>query len=97
MDSLNFIFGDQRILEASSCKYLSSRLNWADQVNYTAQKAWKALEFIMRVLKQGNSKENLAYMSQVRPILEYGAWGFVLGSVEGRSDKRVRTCAKGGG
>ena len=42
--------------EASSCKYLGkiirSDLNWVDQVNYTAQKAWKTLHFIMRILKK---------------------------------------------
>ena len=35
------------IPEASSCKYLGiilrSDLSWADQVNYTVKKAWKAL------------------------------------------------------
>ena len=76
VDSLNYIFGDQRIPEASNCKYLginiSSHLILADQVNYTAQKAWKALEFIMRVLKREIVKEILAYMSLVLPILEYG-------------------------
>jgi hypothetical protein len=45
-DSLNYSFGDQRISEASSCKYLGviipSDLSWAVQVNYTVQKAWKA-------------------------------------------------------
>jgi hypothetical protein len=60
VDSLNYIFGDQRIPEASSYKYLginsSSHLTWADQVNYTAQKAWRALESITCVLKQGNNK-----------------------------------------
>jgi len=39
--------GDQKIPEASSCEYLGiilrSDLNWVGQVNYTAQKAWKAL------------------------------------------------------
>ena len=45
-----------------------------DQVNYTAQKAWKALHFIMRVLKKGNKNtKSLAYTSLVRPILEYGS------------------------
>jgi len=46
-----------------------------DQANYTAQKAWKALHFVMRVLKKGNTKEykNLAYTSFLRPILEYGS------------------------
>ena len=45
-----------------------------DQVNYTAQKAWKALHFVMRVLKKGNrNTKSLTYTSLVRPILEYGA------------------------
>jgi hypothetical protein len=36
--------------------------------------AWKALHFIMRILKKGNSNtKTLAYMSLVRPVLEYGA------------------------
>ena len=39
--------GEQKILEASSCKYLEiilrSNLNWVDQVNYTVQNPWKAL------------------------------------------------------
>ena len=43
---LGYSFGDQKIPEASSCKYLGiilrSDLNWVGQVNYTAQKAWKA-------------------------------------------------------
>ena len=43
-----------------------------DQVNYTGQKVWKALHFVMRVLKKGNrTAERLAYMSLVHPILEY--------------------------
>jgi len=29
-----------------------------DKVNYTAQKAWKALHFVMRVLKKGNRNKN---------------------------------------
>ena len=62
----------------SSCKYLGiilrSDLSWADQVNYTAKKAWKALHFTMRTLKKGNSNTKiLAYTSLVRLILEYGA------------------------
>jgi len=44
------------------------------QVNYTAQKAWKTLHFVMRVLKKGNrSTKSLAYTSLLRPILEYGS------------------------
>jgi len=55
---MGLCLGDQKIPEASSCKYLGiilrSDLNWGDQVNYTAQKTWKALHFVMRVLKKGN-------------------------------------------
>jgi len=71
---LNYILEDQRIPEASSCQYLgiilSHDLIWADQVNYTAQRAWKALHFIMCVLKTVIRK---AYTSLVGPILEHGA------------------------
>jgi hypothetical protein len=75
---LKYCLGDQRVPEASSCKYLGiiirSDLNWADQVNYTVRKTWKAFHFVMRVLKKGNSNaKSLAYTSLVRPILEYGA------------------------
>jgi hypothetical protein len=62
---------------SEQCKYLGiilrSDLSWADQVNYTVKKAWKALHFTMRILKKGNSNtKSLAYRSLVRPILEYG-------------------------
>jgi hypothetical protein len=72
---LKYCLGDHRVPEASSCKYLGiiirSDLSWADQVNYTVRKAWKALHFVMRVLKKGNSNtKSLAYASLVRPILE---------------------------
>jgi hypothetical protein len=74
-EQLKHSLGDQRVPEASSCKYLGifirSDLSWADQVNYTVRKAWKALHFVMRVLKKGNSNtKSLAYASLVRPILE---------------------------
>ena len=56
-DPLNYTLGYQLIPEASSCKYLeiifSSDLNSADHVNCTVKKAWKALHFIMRILKRG--------------------------------------------
>ena len=42
-DPLNYSLGDQKIPEASGCKYLGiiirNDLNLADQVNYTVQKA----------------------------------------------------------
>ena len=48
--------------------------NWADHVNYTLQKAWKALHFILCILKKGNNNTKcLAYTALVRPILEYEA------------------------
>jgi len=77
-DPLNYSLMNALIPEASSCKYLGiilrSDLSWADQFNYTVKKAWKALHFTMRILKQGNSNtKRLAYMSLVCPILEYGA------------------------
>jgi hypothetical protein len=50
-DPLNCSLMDTLIPEASSCKYLGiilrSDLSWADQVNYTAKKAWRALHFAM--------------------------------------------------
>jgi hypothetical protein len=77
-EPLNYSLRDIVIPEASSCKYLGiifcSDLSWADQVNYTVKKAWKALHFTMRILKKGNSNtKSLAYTSLVRPILEYEA------------------------
>jgi len=50
-----------------------SDLNWVDQLNYRVQKAWKALHFVMCVVKKGNrNTQILAYTSLVSPILEYG-------------------------
>jgi hypothetical protein len=77
-EPLNYSLMGTLIPEASSCKYLgiilSSELSWADQVKHTVKKAWKALHFTVRILNMGNSNtKSLAYMSLVRPILEYGA------------------------
>ena len=77
-DPLNYSIMGTFIPEASSCKYLGiilrSDLSWADHVNYTVKKAWKALHFTMRILKKGNSNtKSLACMSLVSPIHEYGA------------------------
>jgi len=55
-DPLNYSLMGTLIPEASSCKYLGiilrSDLSWADQVNYTVKKAWKALHSKMRILKR---------------------------------------------
>jgi hypothetical protein len=77
-DPLNYTLMSQKIPEDSSCKYLGiiihSDLSLADQVNHTVQKTWRALHFVMRVVKKGNKNtKSIAYMSLVRPILEYGA------------------------
>ena len=77
-DPLDYSLANTLIPEASRCKYLgiilSSDLIWADQVNYTVKKDWKALHFTMRIFKKENSNtKSLAYMSLVLPILEYGA------------------------
>jgi len=38
------------------------------------QKAWRALHFVMHIIKKGNKNtKSLAYTSLVRPILKYGA------------------------
>jgi len=75
---LNYFLMGTLIPEASSCKYLGiilrSDLSWADQVNYAVKKDWKALHFTILILKKGNSNtQSSAYISLVRPILEYGA------------------------
>ena len=53
---LSYSLDNQKIPEASSCKYLGiilqSNLNWVGQVNYIAQRAWKTLHFVMHVLKK---------------------------------------------
>ena len=77
-DPLNYSLMGTLIPGASSCKclgiILNSDLSWADPVNYTVKKAWKALHFTMRIIKKDNiNTESLAYMSLVRPILQYGA------------------------
>ena len=87
---LGYSLGDQKIPEASNCKYLGiilrSDLNWVDQVNYKVQKAWKALHFVMHVLKKGSrNTKSLASMSLVCPILEYGSacWDPCTGQTNG--------------
>jgi len=65
---LGYSLGDQKIPEESSCKYLGivlrSNLYRVDQVNYITQKGWKALHFVMHVLKKC-----LAYTSLVHPVV----------------------------
>ena len=69
-DPLNCSLGDQKIPEASCCKYLGiiirSNLSWADQVNYTVQEAWRALHFVMHIVKKENKNmKSLAYVTSM--------------------------------
>jgi hypothetical protein len=54
-ESPHYSLGDTVIPKPNSCKYsgiiLLSDLSWADQVNYTVKKAWKALHITTLVLK----------------------------------------------
>jgi len=53
---------------------LAKRFNLGGTSKLHSAKSWKAIHFVMRVLKKGNTKtKSLAYTSLVRPILEYGA------------------------
>ena len=75
---IRYYFGDQLIQEESSFKYLGiiirSDLNWADHINYTLRRAWKALHFVTCILKKGNNNMNrLAYKALERSIREYDA------------------------
>ena len=74
-DQLNYSLGGQPIPEVNCCKYLGIVLRkWADRVNSTVLKAWRALHFVMRIVRKGNKNtKSLAYLSLVRPILQYGA------------------------
>jgi len=50
------------------------RSKLADHVNYTLRKAWKALHFIMLILKNGNNNtKRFSDTALGRPILEYRA------------------------
>ncbi|KAJ4434528.1 hypothetical protein ANN_23090 [Periplaneta americana] len=62
-----------RWCEATIRGIMPERL-WGEHVTDTAGKAWRALHFVMRVLRKvsGKSKE-IAYKSLVRPVMEYGA------------------------
>jgi hypothetical protein len=90
-DPLNWSFGYHKIPEASSFKYLAiitqRDVSWVDLVNYAVKK-WKALHFIMRVLKKGKSNtKSLAYALVLLPSC-------MLESIRGSSANFVRLGAK---
>jgi hypothetical protein len=99
-ERIKYYFGDHLISEANSFKYLGiiirSDLNRADHVNYTLRKSWKALHFVMCIVKKGNNNtKHLAYTALVRPILEYGAvcWDPYRGQITA-SNRVQRRAAK---
>jgi hypothetical protein len=67
-----------QLRDIANCTYLGiilrSYLSWADKINYTAKKAWKAPHIKTCVLKNGNcNAKRLACTSVVRQILEYAS------------------------
>ena len=93
---LNYSLGDQKIPEANCCKYLGiiipSDLCKADRVNYTVQKAWRALHFVMRAVKRGNKNTKILVTSTSHSRI----WGGVLGYIQGMSARCFRPCTKYG-
>ena len=77
-DDLTYLICGKVIPQVKHCKYLGvylrKSLGWDTQVNNATRKTWKALHFVMRVLKKENAKsKEIPYKSLVRPIVEYGA------------------------
>ena len=60
---LSYKLNNHKVQEERCCKYrgiiIHSDLNWADQVNYTVQKAWMSLQFVMRVVRKGNKNTKI--------------------------------------
>ncbi|KAJ4442642.1 hypothetical protein ANN_04231 [Periplaneta americana] len=64
----SYTLGGETIPEVNECKYLgitfSSDLCWGEHVTDTVGKAWRALHFVMRVLRKGSDKsKEIAYKS----------------------------------
>ncbi|KAJ4449398.1 hypothetical protein ANN_00797 [Periplaneta americana] len=65
------------IPQEQCCKYigvyLNSKLSWGEHVDNVTGKAWRALHFIMRILRKASPKSReIAYLTLVRPLMEYG-------------------------
>jgi hypothetical protein len=88
-DPLNYSLEDLKIPEASICKYLGiiirSDLSSADQVNYTAQKARRALNFVMHIVKKREIKIR-NFIIYVTSTSHSRIWGGVLESIQGMLD-----------
>jgi hypothetical protein len=92
MKRLNYLLRDIVIPEASSCKYLGiilrKCLSWTDQINYMVKKAWKAVHFTMRILKQGCGTQTFSL--HITSASNSWIWGGVLGSLQEGTDKCAR-------
>ncbi|KAJ4432824.1 hypothetical protein ANN_21463 [Periplaneta americana] len=75
--TLNYEFSGVVIPQEQCCKYLgvylNSKLSWGEHVDNVTGKAWRALHFIMRILRKASPKSReIAYLTLVRPLMEYG-------------------------
>ncbi|KAJ4428390.1 hypothetical protein ANN_24410 [Periplaneta americana] len=75
--SLNYEFNGVVIPQEQCCKYLgvylNSKLSWGEHVDNVTGKAWRALHFIMKILRKASPKSReIAYLTLVRPLMEYG-------------------------
>ena len=65
-----------------------------DQVNYTTQKAWKALHFVMRVLKKGKYEYKKFSLHVIGTSCSW-VWVCMLVSMQRRTDTCVRHSMEG--
>ncbi|KAJ4430057.1 hypothetical protein ANN_22265 [Periplaneta americana] len=75
--SLNYEFSGVVIPQVQCCKYLgvylNSKLSWGEHVDNVTGKAWRALHFIMKILRKASPKSReIAYLTLMRPLMEYG-------------------------
>jgi hypothetical protein len=59
------------------CSNNTQKFSWVDQINYTVLKSWKALHFVMLLVKNGK------YSVQVTSTSDSRLWGCVLGPIQG--------------
>ncbi|KAJ4451962.1 hypothetical protein ANN_03446 [Periplaneta americana] len=60
-------------LLTNSALALEQKLSWGEHIDNVTGKAWRALHFIMRILRKASPKSReIAYLTLVRPLMEYG-------------------------
>ncbi|KAJ4434444.1 hypothetical protein ANN_23006 [Periplaneta americana] len=75
--SLNYEFSGVVIPQEQCCKflgvYLNTKRSWEEHVDNVTGNAWRALHFIMRILRKASPKSReIAYLTLVRPLMECG-------------------------